>query len=59
MSLRRYETIRRFLHFNNNHTMLSKDNTSFDILHKIRPLIEHLITKYSSVQCNQYLSVDE
>lgn len=23
MSLRRYETIRRFLHFNNNHTMLS------------------------------------
>jgi hypothetical protein len=39
--------------------MLSKDNPSFDRLHKIRPFIEHLITKYSSVQCNQYLSVDE
>jgi len=59
MSLRRYETIRRFLHFNNNHTMLSKDNPNFDRLHKIRPLIDHLNTKYSSVQCNQYLSVDE
>ncbi|KAF0750550.1 Uncharacterized protein FWK35_00017276 [Aphis craccivora] len=59
MSLRRYEIIRRFLHFNNNHTMFYKDNPSFDRLHKIRPLIEHLNTKYSSVQCNQYLSVDE
>lgn len=59
MSLKRYETIRWFLHFNKNRTMLSKDNPSFDRLHKIRPLIDHLNTKLSSVQRNQYLSADE
>jgi hypothetical protein len=59
MSLNRFETIRRFLHFNNNNAMLVRGGPNFDCLHKIRPLVDHLNSKYSSIQCREYLSVDE
>jgi len=59
MSLNRFETLRRFLHFNNNNTMLDRGNPNFDRLHKIRPLVDHLNSKYSNIQCREYLSVDE
>jgi len=59
MAVNRFETIRRFLHFNNNSTMLDRGHPNFDRLHKIRPLVDHLNSKYSSIQCREYLSVDE
>lgn len=59
MLINMFEIIRHFLHFNNNNTMLDKDNQNFDRLHKIRPLVNHLNSKFSIIQCRKCLSVDE
>lgn len=58
MSLKHFEKIRRFIHFNDNNTLDNK-NPKHDRLHKIRPLIESLKTNYKKLPFEQYLSVDE
>jgi len=39
--------------------MLDRGNPNFYRLHIIKPLVAHLNSKYSSIQCKEYLSVDE
>lgn len=58
MSLKKFEKIRQFIHFNNNETF-RKDMPDYDRLHKIRPVIEALRKQYKKVPFEQYLSVDE
>lgn len=53
MTANRFEEIKRFLHFSDN-SMQSADK-----LHKIRPLIEQLRTRFVSVPMEENLSVDE
>jgi len=59
MSLNNFEKIRRYLHFNDNSTMLPKDHADNDRLHKIRPVIDHLNNKYQSIPFSRDLCVDE
>lgn len=59
MSLNRFEKIRQFLHFNDNATLLPKDNPSHDRLHKIRPIINKLLERFALVPLESRLSVDE
>lgn len=60
MTVNRYETIRRYLHFNNNETALPRENPNHDRLHKLRPLIDGLNSNFSkNIPVEQYLSVDE
>lgn len=59
LSQKRFEEIRRYLHFNDNSKMLDKEHPNFDRLHKIRPLIDHLNNKFNSIPYPRDLSLDE
>jgi hypothetical protein len=49
MSIKRFEQIRRFIHFNDTTSAYPKDHKSHDRLYKIRPVIEHLNKQFSKV----------
>ncbi|KAJ8957329.1 hypothetical protein NQ314_006579 [Rhamnusium bicolor] len=55
----RYEKIRQFLHFNNNETMIPRNNPGYDRLHKIRPFIDSLNKNFRSIPLEHCLSIDE
>ncbi|XP_050065754.1 piggyBac transposable element-derived protein 2-like, partial [Aphis gossypii] len=59
MSRNRFELIKSVLHFNNNNNMLSSNDPNRDRLHKLRPLIDYLNNRFSSIPCKQALSLDE
>lgn len=42
MTCNRWETIKNFLHFNDNTTFIPCGHEGYHKLHKIRPLIEHI-----------------
>jgi len=59
MSLNNFEKIRRYIHFNDNAKMLPIDHVDNDRLHKIRPVIDHLNSKFQSIPFSRDLCVDE
>lgn len=59
MPINRFEKIRRFVHFTNNETFISRDQPGHDRLHKIRLLVEFLNNKFSSISLEQHLSIDK
>lgn len=59
MSLKKFEKIRQFLHFNDNSKHLPRGNPDHDRLHKIRPIIDILNTKFLSISLESALSIDE
>lgn len=59
MTLNRFEKIRSILHFNDNEKHLPIDHPSHDRLHKLRPVINQLNSKFGSLPYEQRLSVDE
>ena len=59
LSRRRFEEIKRFIHFNNNSRMAPSGDDNFDRLFKVRPLLDHLREKYNSITMPQTLCIDE
>lgn len=59
MPVNKFEKIRRILHFNDNSQHRPTDHAEHDKLHKLRPIIEHLNSRFSSVTIDQRLSIDE
>lgn len=59
MSVKQYETIKRYLHFNDNELMVPPNETDHDRLHKIRPILEHLNERCALIPMEESLSVDE
>ena len=60
MSSRRFELILRFLHLNNSHTQLARDQPGLNKLYKICPLLNQLLPSFqTSYTPEQLLSVDE
>lgn len=59
MPVNKFEKIRQFLHLNNNQTFIPRDQPGHDSLFKIRPLIDHLNKKFSTVAMEEHLSIDE
>ncbi|KAJ8931097.1 hypothetical protein NQ314_016032 [Rhamnusium bicolor] len=60
MNQKRFETIRKSIHFNNNlNIMLPRENDNYCRLHKLRPIITALCSKFQGVPFEQKLSVDE
>lgn len=59
MSVNHFERIKRFLHFNNNHLDLPPSHEDRDRLFKIRPIVELLKAKFSSVPFDEFLALDE
>lgn len=49
MSLNKFEKIRQFLHFNNNEKAKPSNHPEHDRLHKIRPIVEHLLNRFQLV----------
>ncbi|KAJ8929616.1 hypothetical protein NQ314_017680 [Rhamnusium bicolor] len=59
MPVNKFEKIRQYIHFNDNQTFIPRDHLGHDRLHKIRPLVDHLNKKCSSVALAQHHSIDE
>lgn len=59
MTCNRWETIKRFLHFNDNTTFIPFGHDGYDKLHKIRPLVEHIRQRLTQVPKEEFLAVDE
>lgn len=58
MPVNKFEKMRKFLHFNNDDDHLPVDHAQHDRLHKLRPIITHLNEKFSSLNIEQRLSID-
>lgn len=59
MPVNKFEKMRKLLHFNNNNDHLPVDHAQHGRLHKLRPVINHLNEKCSSVTIEQRLSIEE
>lgn len=60
MSIKRFLKILRNLHLNDNEKMPARGSTSFDKLHKIRPLLSHFQKIFPSLfSPSQFISIDE
>lgn len=59
MAVNKFEKMRRILHFNDNDQHKPVGHTEHDRLHKLRPVIDHLNAKFSSMPLDQRLSIDE
>ncbi|GFW35998.1 piggyBac transposable element-derived protein 3 [Trichonephila clavipes] len=59
MSLKIFETIRQYLHFNDNDKHLPRDHPNHDRLHKIRPPYDELNKNFVKVPSERHLSIDE
>lgn len=59
MSQHTFDNIRATIHFADNSTIKSKDDPQADRLHKLRPVINYLNSKFESIPFEQFLCVDE
>lgn len=59
MSLNRFEKIRQIFHMNDDTNHLPADHPQHDRLHKIRPVIDFLNKRFTSVSFDHRLSLDE
>ncbi|XP_055914246.1 piggyBac transposable element-derived protein 3-like [Eupeodes corollae] len=59
MPLKKFERLRQTFHFNDNSKMLPYTQPGSDRLYKVRPLIEKLNKRFSTVVLERYLAVDE
>ncbi|KAK6182621.1 hypothetical protein SNE40_010263 [Patella caerulea] len=60
MSRNRYTLINSFLHYNNNENQLEKENINYDILFKVRPIINSVLSTYlDSYISSRDVSIDE
>lgn len=59
MPVNKFESIRRYLHLNDNSNLIPRGQPGHDKLFKLRPVLEHLLNKFSTVPLEESLSVDE
>lgn len=59
MTVNRFEEIRRYIHFADSSKMPDKSDSDYDVLYKIRPVIDHFNERFSSIPMLQRLCVDE
>jgi hypothetical protein len=60
MTLKRFEALKRFLHFNDNAETPEKNSPDYDRAYKIRPVTEHLNAAFQKARTpDECQSVDE
>ena len=59
MPRNQFDTLLRYLHFNDNANMKPRDHPECDKLFKIKPLVTHLQQKFKELKPEEYNSVDE
>ena len=57
--LTRFETLKQYLHFNDNSKQPELSSPQYDKLYKIRPVIESVLNKCRNVEPGQYNAVDK
>ena len=56
----RYRELSRYLHFNDNDTLVPRDSPGYDRLGKVRPLINHMSKKFADLyQPHREVAIDE
>lgn len=60
MTRTRFETLLKFLHYNNNLNCPPRDDPSFDRFHKLKPVISHYNKKFAELYSpKKHISIDE
>lgn len=59
MTVNRFEEIRRYMHFSDNQQLPPSDSPDYDVLYKIRPVVNHFNARFSAIPMLQRLCVDE
>ena len=60
MSGRRFELLMKYFHLNNSETQAKGGSSNYDKLHKIRPILDQIITNFQAAYIPQkQLSIDE
>lgn len=59
MGVNKFEFIRSILHFNDNFAAIPRGDPGHDRLHKLRPVVEALRSKFKSISLEEMLCVDE
>lgn len=55
----RFESLKRFLHFNNNENIPDRSPMEYDKLYKVRPVINSVLEKCKALENEEYNSIDE
>lgn len=59
MPLKRFESLKRFFHLNDNDKMPKKDSENYDVLYKVRPLLDLLHEKCLNTPHEECHAIDE
>ena len=59
MSVKRFETIKRFFHVSDNNKMPKKGEPDFDLLYKVRPIVNSLLEICRKILQEECQSIDE
>lgn len=59
MPMKRFEILKRYFHLADNAKAKKYDDPSYDPLHKIRPLLDHILQWCKSLELTQHQSIDE
>ena len=59
MPLKRFESLKRFFHLSDNAKAKPHDDPGCDPLHKIRPLLDHILSWCKTIEPTQHQSIDE
>ena len=55
----RFESLKRFLHFNDNSNIPDRNGPNYDKLFKVRPIIQSILEKCQNTEPEEYHSIDE
>lgn len=59
MSRNRFDKLRNYVHLNDNSNMKPRDDTEYDKLFKIRPVIDAVLSNFAAIELEEHISVDE
>lgn len=59
MSVNQFESIRKYLHFNDNDTAVQFNDISRDRLHRLRPILDSINERFALVSLKESLVIDK
>ena len=59
MGVKRFDELRNYLHFNDNSNIKKSDESGYDPLFKVRPLITKVRKNCIKIECEENNSIDE
>ena len=59
MTMRRWETIKSYIHFSNNDEEPEKGDPNYDRIYKVRPFVELINERFMNIPFTEHLCIDE